>query len=138
MKHLIRFGVSLDNDLLKAFDAHIRLKKYTNRSEAIRDLIREDFIKKEWDENKDVAGTITIVYDHHQRELVNRLTEIQHDHHAIIISSHHVHLDHDNCLESVVVKGRARDIKVLADKLKSAKGVKFGDLTMATIAKELR
>lgn len=138
MNKLVRFGVSLEESILHAFDKHIKLKNYSNRSEAIRDLIREDFVKKEWHENKEVAGTIAIVYDHHQRELVNNLMELQHTYHSLIISSHHVHLDHHNCLESVVVKGKASKIKELADKLKSARGVKFGDLTMATMAKELR
>ncbi|MBN1870998.1 MAG: nickel-responsive transcriptional regulator NikR [Candidatus Omnitrophica bacterium] len=138
MDKLVRFGVSLERSLLQSFDKHIMSKNYSNRSEAIRDLIREDFVKIEWQEDKEVAGTITLVYNHHQRELVNRLTEIQHMHHALIISSHHVHLDHHNCLESVVVKGKASKIRELADKLKSAKGVKFGDLTMATTGKELK
>ena len=135
MNQLVRFGVSLEKSLLENFDKHIKVKNYNNRSEAIRDLIREDFVKKEWREDKEVAGTITLVYNHHHRELVNRLTSLQHDYHHLIISSHHVHLDHHNCLESVVVRGKASMINELADKLKSAKGVTFGDLTMATMGK---
>jgi CopG family nickel-responsive transcriptional regulator len=136
MAKLARFGVSLDEDLLVSFDRDIRKKKYKNRSEAIRDLIREKFVKKEWDENKDVAGVITLVYDHHKRELVGKLTSIQHDWHKVIVSSHHVHLDHNNCLESVVVKGKASDITELADSLKAIKGVAFAELTAATLAKK--
>ncbi len=134
---LVRFGVSLEGSFLQAFDKHIKLKNYNNRSEAIRDLIREDFVKKEWRENKEVAGTITLIYNHHQRELVNKLTELQHQYHTLVISSHHVHLDHNNCLETVVVKGKASKIEDLANRLRSGKGVRYGALTTATMAKEL-
>ncbi|MBN1354119.1 MAG: nickel-responsive transcriptional regulator NikR [Candidatus Omnitrophica bacterium] len=133
MAKLVRFGVSLEETLLKAFDGHIKSKSYKNRSEAIRDLIREDFVKKQWRENRKVAGTITLVYNHHQRELVNALTELQHRYNNLIVSSHHVHLDRHNCLESIVVKGNAYNIKELADKLKASRGVMFGDLTMAPV-----
>ena len=137
MSKLVRFGVSLESGLLKDFDRHIKATEYKNRSEAIRDLIREGFVKKEWSENKVVAGAIILVYDHHKRELVNKLTDIQHDFHSLIISSQHIHLDHNNCLETIVVKGKAKEIETLANKLRSAKGVKYGTLTAATIAKEM-
>ena len=137
MPKLVRFGVSLEEELLKDFDRHIKGKEYQNRSEAIRDMIREEFVKKEWQEDKEVAGTITLIYDHHKRELINRLTDIQHNFHKLIISGQHIHLDHDNCLETIIAKGRAKEIEKLADKLKSVKGVKYGALTMATIAKKL-
>ena len=137
MSKLVRFGVSLEEGLLRNFDRYLKEKEYQNRSEAIRDLIREGFVKKEWSENKEVAGTIILVYDHHKRELVNKLTDIQHDFHNLVISSQHIHLDHDNCLETIVVKGNAREIERLANKMKSAKGVKYGTLTTATIAKEM-
>ena len=137
MSKLVRFGVSLESGLLKDFDRHIKATEYKNRSEAIRDLIREGFVKKEWSENKVVAGAIILVYDHHKRELVNKLTDIQHDFHSLIISSQHIHLDHNNCLETIVVKGKAKEIGSLANKLRSAKGVKYGTLTAATIAKEM-
>ena len=88
-------------------------------------------------EGKIVAGAITLVYDHHRRELVNKLTDIQHDFHSLVISSQHIHLDHNNCLETIVVKGAARDIEKLAHRLRSTKGVKYGAFTMATIAKEM-
>ncbi len=136
MSKLVRFGVSLEGNLLKDFDKHIKEKNYENRSEAIRDLIREGFVKKEWSENKEVAGAVVLVYDHHKRELVNKLTDIQHDFHNFVISNQHIHLDHNNCLETVVVKGKAREIQKLANAMKSQKGVKYGTLTMATIAKE--
>jgi len=136
MSRLVRFGVSLEKELLENFDKHIREKEYQSRSEAIRDIIREIFIKKEWLEGKEVAGIITLVYNHHKRELVNKLTDVQHDFHKLIISSQHIHLDHDNCLETVVVKGKSKDIEKLAYKMKSTKGVKYGALTMATTAKK--
>ena len=135
MPKLVRFGVSLEEDLLKHFDKHIKQKEYQNRSQAIRDLIREEFVKKQWSRSEEVAGVITLVYDHHKRELLNRLTDIQHQFHQLIISSQHVHLDHDNCLETIVARGRSRELEKLADRIKSAKGVKYGTLTMTTIAK---
>ena len=137
MSKLVRFGASLEEELLKSFDKYIKEKEYKNRSEAIRDLIREGFVKKEWSENKEVVGAIILVYDHHKRDLVNKLTDIQHDFHNLIISNQHIHLDHNNCLETVVVKGKAKEIEKLANKMKSAKGVKYGTLTAATMAKEL-
>jgi len=135
MAHLIRFGVSLDKDLLAKFDSRIRAKSYTNRSEAIRDLIRDGLIKDEWQAGAEVAGAITLIYDHHKRELVNKLMDIQHDFGHMIISSQHVHLDHSNCLEIIAVKGSPKDAQGLADRLKSVKGVKHGTLSMNTTGK---
>jgi len=137
MARLVRFGVSLEDGLLKDFDKYIREKEYQNRSEAIRDLIREGFVKKEWSENKEVIGAVILVYDHHKRNLVNKLTDIQHDFHNLVISNQHIHLDHNSCLETIVVKGRAGEIEKLANKMKSTKGVKYGALTAATMAKGL-
>ncbi len=132
MKKLVRFGVSLEKDLLGKFDKLIKSENYPNRSEAFRDIIREKLIKTEWKSGKNVAGAITLVYDHHKRDLLNVLTDIQHDHHALIISGQHIHLDHNNCLEIIIVKGSPNEITGLANRLKSAKGVKFGQLSMAT------
>lgn len=137
MPGLARFGISLEEKLLAKFDRHIRKKNYQNRSEALRDLIREELVKTEWLKGKEVAGAVTLVYDHHKRELINKLTDIQHDFHGLIISSQHTHLDHNNCLEIVVVKGEPQKIEKLAYKLKSTKGVKYGALTTATTGKEL-
>jgi len=137
MSDIIRFGVSLEKELLEKFDRLIKEKKYPNRSEAIRDLIRENLVKREWIEGKEVAGAITLVFDHHKRELVNTLTDVQHDFHQLIISSQHIHLDHDNCLEIIVVRGKPIEVRGLADKLKSTKGVKYGSLSIATTGKEL-
>jgi CopG family nickel-responsive transcriptional regulator len=137
MSEIVRFGVSLEKELLEKFDRLVNEKKYPNRSEAIRDLIRENLVKKEWIEGKEVAGAITLVFDHHRRDLVNILTDIQHDFHQLIISSQHIHLDHDNCLEIIVVRGKPKEVRGLADKLKSTKGVKYGSLSIATTGKEL-
>ena len=100
---LVRFGVSLEKDLLEKFDKLIEQKNYTNRSEAFRDLIRQELVKKEWEAGEEVAGTITIIYDHHQRELVTKLMDIQHEHGKNIISTQHIHLDHHNCMEIVAI-----------------------------------
>jgi len=137
MSEIVRFGVSLEKELLKNFDILIKEKSYLNRSEAIRDLIRENLIKREWTEGKEVAGAITLVFDHHKRELMNTLTDIQHDFHYLIISSQHIHLDHDNCLEIIVVKGKPEETKELTNKLKATKGVKYGALSIATTGKDL-
>jgi len=137
MADLVRFGVSLDKELLSKFDKHIKDKNYPTRSKAIGDLIRENLVRKEWIEGKEVVGAITLVYNHNKRELVNKLTDIQHDFHQVIISSQHIHLDENNCLEIVVVKGKPREVEKLAYRLKSTKGVKHGSLTMATTGKEI-
>jgi len=139
MPRLVRFGVSLEGELSKKFDTLINKRGYTNRSEAIRDLIRDEFVKEEWTRTKlEVSGVISLVYDHHKRELIDHLINIQHDHQSIIIASQHIHLDHDNCLEVVVIKGKADQIKSLASKLRSVKGVKHGELVMTTIGKDIR
>ena len=137
MSELVRFGISLGRELLARFDRLIKEKNYPNRSEAFRDLIRENLVRKEWIEGKEVAGAITIVYDHHRRELLDRLTDIQHDFHELIVSSQHVHLDKDHCLEIIAVKGDPKRIQKLASSVRSAKGVKHGSLTMATTGKDL-
>lgn len=134
---LVRFGVSLEKELLEKFDRRIKDKSYTNRSEAIRDLIRQDLVEKEWKEGNAVAGAVTLIYDHHKRELVNRLMDIQHDFGGLIISSQHIHLDHDNCLEIIAVKGSPKDVQKLADSLSAVKGVKHGTLNMSSVGKNI-
>ncbi|OGJ87445.1 MAG: nickel-responsive regulator [Candidatus Raymondbacteria bacterium RifOxyA12_full_50_37] len=138
MSSLYRFGISLEQDLIKDFDSHIRKQNYRNRSEAIRDLIREALVRKQWEGKDEVAGAITMSYDHHKRTLVNRLMEIQHDFQPSIISSQHVHLDHHNCLEIIAVKGRASEIQKLADALKANTGVKHVTLSMSTTGRILK
>ncbi|MCS7280472.1 MAG: nickel-responsive transcriptional regulator NikR [Desulfobacterota bacterium] len=137
MSNIVRFGVSLEKDLLEKFDALIESRNYTNRSEAIRDLIRQELIKQEWLEGDEVAGAITLVYDHHKRDLLNKITDIQHDFQGIIISTQHIHLDHNNCLELIAVRGNPVQVQKLADKLRSIKGVKHGTLSMTTTGKNL-
>jgi len=138
MAKIIRFGVSLDKNLLSQFDYLIHKKNYTNRSEAFRDLIRQELIKEEWQQNKEVAGTITLVYNHQQRELLNKLVNLQHHYHQQIISTQHIHLDHSNCLEIIVIKGNPRQIQKLSNALKSLKGVKHCVLNMATTGKKIQ
>lgn len=136
---ITRFGVSLDADLRKDFDRLISKKGYPNRSEAIRDLIRNSLVQEEWEAgDKETIGTITIVYSHHTRELVDVLTDLQHHFYSSIVSSIHVHLDEHNCLEVLVVRGKGTDIKKIADRLIGTKGVKHGRLTMTTTGKALR
>ena len=128
-----RIGVAIDSDLLTRFDRLIGERGYTNRSEAFRDLIRDELVRKHAEEpDAPVVGTVTLVYDHHQRMLADKLTDIQHDAHHHILSSLHVHLDHDNCLEVIVVKGKSRDVRRIADNLIATKGVKHGRLTVTT------
>jgi CopG family transcriptional regulator, nickel-responsive regulator len=131
MSKIIRFGVSLEEVLLHNFDNLIKKRKYTNRSEAIRDLIRQELLKKDLEEDREVAGAITFIYDHHQRDLLNKIIDVQHDHQYIIQSSQHIHLDHHNCLEIVAVKGNSGKVKKLADTLKALKGVKHGSLSVS-------
>ncbi|MFO7767799.1 MAG: nickel-responsive transcriptional regulator NikR [bacterium] len=123
MSGLVRFGVSIEGDLLDAFDEQNRRRSYHNRSEAIRDLIRTSLAEEEWAEDGQGAGGIVVVYDHHRKELADRLVDIQHDALDIVVSNLHVHLDHHNCLEVIVVKGQAERITRLADELRSLKGV---------------
>jgi CopG family nickel-responsive transcriptional regulator len=128
-----RFGVSLDESLLKRFDRLITEKAYANRSEAIRDLIRDSLVSEQWEAGtEETAGTITLVYSHDTRELTDTLNEIQHHHHAAVISTMHIHLDGHNCLEVLVVRGLGREIKKIADRLIGTKGVIHGKLTLTT------
>ena len=133
MQNLTRFGVSMENDLLKKFDHLIEKKGYSNRSEAIRDLVREKFVEENvTDDNKIVFGILTTVYDHHQRELDEKLTEFQHDNYKSIISTTHIHLNHHDCLEVIILKEKASKIKKISDKLLSFKGVKHGKLVLTS------
>ncbi|MBE0584884.1 MAG: nickel-responsive transcriptional regulator NikR [Desulfofustis sp.] len=134
---LKRFTISLDEKLLDDFDDYIRQQKYVNRSEAIRDLIRSSFVAKEWQADKDVVGVITMVYDHHQHQLQEKVTEIQHDYHHQIVSATHVHMDHHNCLEVIIIKGKAGAVNELADRIRSLRGVRNCNLAMSTTGKDL-
>ena len=138
MSNVIRFGVSLDAGLLRQFDALCARQGYGTRSEAIRDLIRISLIRQDCeDEDKEVAGSLCLVFDHHTGNLSQRLTGIQHDYHDCIIASLHVHLDHENCLETLVLKGRAKILRELAERLIATKGVKHGQLNLTTTGNNL-
>jgi len=138
MSGVSRFGVSIDSQLGKRFDEHIKRKGYSTRSEAIRDMIRDVLVEEQWESGKqETVGTITIVYNHHTRELDHALTDMQHQSYHQIISALHVHLDAHNCLEVLVVRGKSPEIKKISDRLIGTKGVKHGKLTMTTTGKEL-
>ena len=135
----VRFGISLEKSLLKGFDDLIKKKGYASRSEAIRDLIRDSLVKDEWEYgSKDTVGAISIVYSHDTRELSDTLTDIQHNFHSSVVSSLHVHLDHHNCLEVIIVKGKGSEIKKIADRLIGTRGVKHGKLSLTTTGKDLK
>jgi CopG family nickel-responsive transcriptional regulator len=135
---LVRFGVSIPQSLAAAFDRRLRAKGYRSRSEAIRDIIRDYLVAGEWEGySGEVVGTITVVYGHTTRELTQVLTELQHRHHAEIVCSTHVHLDEHNCLEVIVVKGPARQVQAIADRLISTRGVKHGKLVSTTTGRAL-
>ncbi len=125
-----RFGVSLEEKILASLDRLVDKHQYPNRSQAIRALIKNNTIEDEWKGNEEVAGTITLLFDHHKRDLTNKSTSTQHHYHHLILSVQHVHLNHDNCLETLVVKGKAQELKELADKLIGMKGIKHGKLVM--------
>ncbi len=138
MGETIRFGVSIQDQLLARFDSLIARKGYVNRSEAIRDLIRNTLVEEDLgNDEEESVGTISMIYDHHTRDLSDKLTDHQHSHHKEIISSMHVHLDHNNCLEVVVAKGKAKEIKRLAQELIGTKGVKHGKLMATTTGANL-
>ena len=137
MSELFRFGVSLEKALLDKFDRLIKGKNYTNRSEAFRDLIRQELIKKEWQEGKEIAGAITLIYNHHKRELLNKIIDVQHNFQKVIISAQHIHLDHNNCLEIVAIKGKTEEAQNLANTLKAIKGVKHATLSMSSTGKDI-
>jgi len=134
---LTRFSISLDEELMKRFDAKINNDKCPTRSKAVGDLIRASLVQTEWRAGEAVAGAIVLVYDHHTRDVGKRLTDMQHDCHDVIISTQHVHLDHDNCLEIIAVKGTPREIETLVKRLKSIKGLKHVSLAAGTTGHRL-
>ncbi len=139
MSSLTRFGISLESDLLARFDQLIENKGYANRSEAVRDLIRDALVRHEWEEgDEEKVGTITLIFDHHRHEVTEKLRQVQHEHHDQIISTMHIHLDHDNCLEILAVKGNPRSVQKLADALIGMKGVKHGKMIATTTGKNLQ
>jgi len=137
MSTLSRFSVSIEKGLLGKFDAQIETQQYPTRSKAVADLIRQSLVRQEWQKGAEIVGAIILVFDHHRRDLSRRLTAIQHDHYKLIVSSQHVHLDHDNCLEIIVVRGKPDKVEKLSNKLKSAKGVKYASLAAASTGEDL-
>jgi len=138
MKKIVRFGVSLEEDLLRRFDALVAGRGLASRSEAFRDLIRNALVQEEWRGGGEVAGAVTLVYDHHRKDLVGRLTDIQHDAHDLILSTQHIHLDRDLCLEIIAVRGRAGEVRRLSEALRAVKGVLQGTVNMASTGRKLR
>lgn len=137
MANLTRFSVSIEASLLGRFSRYARTRGLGNRSEALRALIRDALVQEEWESDEEIVGTITIIYDHHKRELSERLTGIQHDHHGAVLAVTHLHLDHDNCLEMIAVRGRATQVRSIADALIGTRGVKHGKLAATTLGKHL-
>jgi CopG family transcriptional regulator, nickel-responsive regulator len=134
---LTRFSVSLDKDLVRQFDAKIRTDRCPTRSKAVGDLIRSSLVQTEWRTGSEVAGAVVLVYDHHKRDIVRKLTDVQHDCHDAIISTQHVHLDHDNCLEIVAVRGKPGEIDAIVTRLKAVKGLKHVSLAAGTTGQRL-
>jgi CopG family nickel-responsive transcriptional regulator len=133
MEKITRFGVSIEPELLEKFDRMMKKKGYTNRSEALRDLIRANIIKEN---NANLIhkglGTLTILYNHHSGPLTERLLELQHEHFQHILTTTHIHVDHENCLEVLILQGKIGDIQTLADKIKALKGIKHGELVLTS------
>jgi CopG family nickel-responsive transcriptional regulator len=128
---VVRFGVSLDKDIMEELDNYVVVNSFPNRSQAIRNLIEKYAVEQKWQCDNQVAGAIVIVYDHHKRNIDNEINEVQHQFHHLILSSQHVHLDHETCLETIVVKGKASELTALADQIISMKGVYHGKLVMS-------
>ena len=137
MGMLTRFGVSIESDLHDRFLRMARKRGWGNRSRVIRILMRDWLVQEEWQSDVEIVGTITIVYDHHQRDLTDRLTSIQHDQHGAVLAATHIHLDHDNCLEMIAVRGTAKKVQKLADTLIGMRGVKHGKLSATTTGQRL-
>lgn len=128
---IVRFGVSLEKELLEALDNYASENHFTNRSQAVRNLINNNIVSTKWQGNHLVAGSITLVYDHHKKDLLAKLTNLQHDYYSVILSSQHFHLEHDLCMEIIAVKGKSVTLTQLANKLIAVKGIQHGKLTMS-------
>ncbi len=138
MSDLARTGVSLEEGLLKEFDRLITKRGYKNRSEAVRDLIREALLAETVDSNKPVVGTLTLVYDHHMPNLSEKLTATQHAAGAMVLAATHVHLDHHYCLEVIIMKGKSKELQEIADRMLALRGVELGKLVLTNSGKELK
>ncbi|MBU1146940.1 MAG: nickel-responsive transcriptional regulator NikR [Candidatus Omnitrophica bacterium] len=128
-----RFGVSLEDNLLKELDSLIKKHMLPNRSQAIRFLIRKNLVEEKWQGNEEVSGCVVLIYDHHKKDILNKSVDHQHKYQHLVLSTQHVHLDHHNCLETITLKGKAKELKELADRLIALKGVKHGELVMSMV-----
>ncbi|MDX9972794.1 MAG: nickel-responsive transcriptional regulator NikR [FCB group bacterium] len=138
MSNLARLSFSIEQPLLDRLEKMVKDSRYENRSEFIRDLIRGQLVEKEWERNEEALGTVTLIYDHHARQLSDKLTDVQHDYHDAILATTHVHLDHHLCAEMIMVRGRAERIRSLADTLRRQKGVLHSTLSMSSTGRKLR
>ncbi len=137
MSDLVRLSFSLDSKLEEQLGQLVDRYGYANRSEFIRDMIRERLVATEWEENEEAVGAITLMYDHHARGVHERLTEAQHEHHRCVLATTHVHLDHHRCVEVVLCKGEARTIREIADRLRQQRGVLHATLSMSSTGRDL-
>jgi CopG family nickel-responsive transcriptional regulator len=137
MSALSRFSISIENGLLERLEALVKKSNYANRSEFVRDLLRQRLVEEEWQADEEVVGTITLVYDHETRELSKKLTRLQHHHHDLVLASTHVHLDHHMCAEMVLLKGRASAIEEMANQLRQQKGVLHASLSLSSTGRHL-
>ncbi len=138
MSDLVRMSMSLEESLLQQLEELVQEHGYANRSEYIRDLIREQLVKRQWDKDDEVVGSITLLYNHHQRMLSQRLTQVQHHHHHAIMATTHVHLDEDMCVEMILARGKASELRHIVDHLQQQRGVVHASLTMSSTGKNLR
>lgn len=130
---VVRFGVSVEKEVLQLLDNYISDNQFPNRSQAIRHLVQKLEVEKQWTSNEVVGGSITLLFDHHKRDLLDRITDIQHDFHDVILCSQHIHLDHNNCMEIIALKGKAAVLKELANKLTAVKGIIHGQLSITKV-----
>ncbi len=137
METILRLSMSLDRDLFAKLEDLVRKSGYANRSEFLRDLIRSELVRREWQGNQTVVGTLTLVYNHHVHGLADRLTDVQHEYHKEILATTHVHLDHDICVEVTIMQGRARRLEEIADRLRNLRGVLHATMCLSTTAKDM-
>jgi CopG family nickel-responsive transcriptional regulator len=140
MSEIARFGVSVENELLQSFDSLIASQGYANRSEALRDLMRDSLVKSKIEDSPEageVLGSLTLVYDHHAKELTDKMADLQHQHYDSVVSVLHVHVSHDDCMEVIVLRGSLREVRALADSLLSLRGVKHGKLFVTVPVKTI-